>query len=79
MDWHISSLSLLLIGEAETGPYLTRYNIVNEADLKAAASRLSGCFSKEMGTITGTIDQLTRQPETVTVSDSAESFTFSQA
>jgi hypothetical protein len=31
---------------------------VNEADLKAAAERLSGYFSQQMGTISGTVAEL---------------------
>jgi len=31
---------------------------VNEADLKAAADRLSGYFSKEKSTISGTVKEL---------------------
>ena len=38
-----------------------RYNILNEADLKAAAQRLSGYFSEQIGTISGTVSQLRQQ------------------
>jgi len=51
----------MAISGHKTRSVFDRYNIVNEADLKAAATRLSGYFSEQMGTISGTIAELHRE------------------
>ncbi len=51
----------MVISGHKTRSVFDRYNIVNEADLKAAADKLSGYFSKEIGTILGTIEELHRK------------------
>ena len=48
----------MAISGHKTRSVFDRYNIVNEADLKAAAARLSGYFSEQMGTISGTVAEL---------------------
>jgi integrase len=49
-----------------------RYNIVNEADLKAAAERLSGYFTQQMGTISGTLASLMEHDPTMTETQATE-------
>ncbi len=53
----------MAISGHKTRSVFDRYNIVNEADLKAAADRLSGYFSGQMGTIMGTIAELHQEEE----------------
>lgn len=54
----VSEKVAMAISGHKTRSVFDRYNIVNEADLKAAADRLSGYFSERMGTISGTVAEL---------------------
>jgi len=69
----------MTISGHKTRSVFDRYNIVNEADLKAAAGRLSGYFSKEMGTISGTVAELDQTPQQTAVDNSLQNLAFSQA
>jgi len=75
----ISEQVAMTISGHKTRAVFDRYNIVNEADLKAAASRLSGYFSKEMGTISGTVEELTKTPQHTTVDKSPQNLALCDA
>ena len=52
----------MAISGHKTRSVFDRYNIVNEADLQAAAQRMDKYFEQERGTLAGTLAELTKQP-----------------
>jgi integrase len=52
----------MAISGHKTRSVFDRYNIVNEADLQAAARRMDKYFEEEKGTLAGTLAELTPQP-----------------
>jgi integrase len=52
----------MAISGHKTRSVFDRYNIVNEADSRAAAERLTAYFEREKGTLAGTLAQLSQLP-----------------